>query len=120
MGDIFSYIVTFVGLLGFWLAGRKVWWAWYVNIINQFAWVAFALITEYYAFLIGTMFYMFVFTRNAVLWTKNRNTETKNTSQVAQDAYLEGLRSGRDERPMTCGLSAQQHCGHSYLYDPGQ
>lgn len=70
MGDIFSYIVTIVGLLGFWLAGRKVWWAWYINILNQFAWVAFALITEYYAFLIGTAFYLFVFVRNAYLWTK--------------------------------------------------
>jgi xanthosine utilization system XapX-like protein len=30
-----NYIVTFVGLIGFYLGGKKIWWAWYVNIANQ-------------------------------------------------------------------------------------
>jgi hypothetical protein len=74
-GEVFSWVVTIVGLIGFELAGRKVWWAWYINIANQFAWVAFALITDYYAFLLGTAFYFVVFCKNAYLWTKNRNVK---------------------------------------------
>lgn len=35
-------------------------------------------------------------------------------------AYLEGLEQGREERPMTCGISSRNHCVHDYLYDPGQ
>lgn len=69
--QFWSWVVTFVGLAGFVLAGRKVWWAWYVNIANQALWVIFALVTGYYAFLIGTAFYLIVFTRNAYLWTKD-------------------------------------------------
>jgi hypothetical protein len=69
LGETLSWVVTLVGLFGFWLAGRKVWWAWYVNIANQLAWVAFALVTDYYAFLLGTVFYLVVFIRNAYLWT---------------------------------------------------
>lgn len=34
--------------------------------------------------------------------------------------YLKGLKTGREERPMTCGLSQRDHCSHSYIYDPGQ
>ena len=75
-GQIFSGLVTGIGLLGFWLAGAKVWWSWYVNIANQLLWVIFALITGYYAFLVGTAFYLVVFSRNAYKWTKEK-IETK-------------------------------------------
>jgi hypothetical protein len=67
----FSWIVTILGLIGFWLAGKKLWWSWYINIANQIAWVIFAVITDYYAFLVGTVFYFVVFSRNAYLWTKD-------------------------------------------------
>lgn len=77
MDQAFSWIVTILGLVGFWLAGKKVWWCWYVNIANQLAWVIFALITDYYAFLLGTAFYFVVFSRNAWLWT-TEHFETKN------------------------------------------
>lgn len=71
MEQTFSWIVTILGLIGFWLAGKKLWWSWYINIANQIAWVIFAVITDYYAFLVGTAFYFIVFSRNAYLWTKD-------------------------------------------------
>lgn len=70
MDQAFSWIVTILGLIGFWLAGKKIWWSWYVNIVNQIMWVIFALITDYYAFLVGTAAYFFVFCKNAYHWTK--------------------------------------------------
>jgi signal transduction histidine kinase len=77
MDQVFSWIVTILGLAGFWLAGKKLWWSWYVNIANQVMWVIFALVTDYYAFLVGTAFYLAVFSRNAYLWT-SEHFETKN------------------------------------------
>lgn len=68
-----DWIVTLIGLLGFWLAGRKVWWCWYVNIANQLLWAALALTTGQYGFLLGAAFYTFVFGRNAFLWTRDRD-----------------------------------------------
>lgn len=65
-----SYILTAVGITGFWLAGRKVWWAWYVNIGNQALWLAYAWITGQWGFVLGTVFYTVVFVKNAVSWTK--------------------------------------------------
>lgn len=73
MGELWSYILTAVGLTGFFLAGKKVWWCWYVNIANQILWAAYALITDQLGFLIGTFAYTFVFVKNAYAWTRDRN-----------------------------------------------
>ena len=69
-GQWWSWALTAIGLAGFWLAGKKVWWAWYVNIANQILWTAYALVTEQLGFLVGTAFYTFVFTKNALAWTR--------------------------------------------------
>lgn len=85
MDDIFSWIVTLVGCFGFWLGGKKIWWSWYVNIANQLAWVVFAVVTGYYAFLIGTAFYTTVFVRNAYLWTKEHLDKTPPEEKLLSD-----------------------------------
>ena len=71
--QILSWVVSAIGSLGFYLAGKKIWWAWYVNIANQLFWILFAFITQNWGFLLATAFYLWVFGRNAYLWTKNRN-----------------------------------------------
>lgn len=68
-----SWVLTIVGLIGFFLAGKKVWWCWYVNIANQVIWVTYAIITEQWGFLIGAIAYTWVFTQNAYSWTRDRN-----------------------------------------------
>lgn len=35
-----SWLLTAVGVAGLWLAGRRVWWAWFVGIGAQGLWVA--------------------------------------------------------------------------------
>lgn len=70
MDYLWSYILTGVGLCGFWLAGKKVWWAWYVNIANQALWATYSIVTQQWGFLIGCAFYLAVFIRNAIAWTR--------------------------------------------------
>lgn len=41
---MWSYILTAVGISGFILAGRKVWWAWHINIACQGLWIAYAIV----------------------------------------------------------------------------
>lgn len=73
----FSWALSVGGLIGFFLAGRKVWWAWYVNIANQVLWTFYAFATEQWGFLAATGFYMYVFSRNAYLWTKEHKDKMK-------------------------------------------
>ena len=70
-----SWLLTAVGVTGFVLAGRKVWWAWYVNIGCQFLWLAYALVTEQYGFIVASCVYFVVFTKNAIRWTADHRAE---------------------------------------------
>ena len=70
MNQFWSYLLTIVGLAGFILAGRKVWWCWYVNIACQALWFTYAIVTHQYGFIIASIAYTIVFTKNAIEWTK--------------------------------------------------
>ena len=71
--QILSWVVGVVGITGFLLAGRKVWWAWYVNIVCQAIWIAYAIASNQPAFFFTAIFYTGVFSVNAYRWTKERN-----------------------------------------------
>lgn len=74
--QVWSWIVTIIGVIGFLLSGNKVWWSWYVNIANQILWIIFALVTKQYGFLVGVPLYLSVFGRNAYSWTKEHREVT--------------------------------------------
>ncbi len=68
--QILSWTVGAIGIFGFFLAGRRIWWSWYVNIFCQGLWVAYAIASETPAFLLTAGFYSVIFGWNAHKWTK--------------------------------------------------
>jgi hypothetical protein len=80
-----SWILTVVGLTGFVLAGRKVWWAWYINIACQGLWFTYALVTHQYGFIVASVAYTVVFTQNAVKWTRERKGEAHGRTVPTSD-----------------------------------
>ena len=36
--QLWSWLLTIVGLTCFWLAGKRVWWCWYIGLAGQVAW----------------------------------------------------------------------------------
>jgi hypothetical protein len=85
-----SWALTVIGLAGFFLAGKKIWWAWYVNIANQGVWLAYALVTEQWGFLVGVVAYTIVFTKNAISWTKEHKGKSMSDDDNTQ--YMNGER----------------------------
>lgn len=73
---MWSWVLGFVGVLGFILAGKKIWWSWYINLGNQILWLIYSLVTEQYGFLVATAVYTVVFTKNAIAWTRDRNEDS--------------------------------------------
>lgn len=65
-----SWALTLVGVACFFLAGKKVWWAWYVGLGGQLLWLAYALISGQLGFLVGVFLYTFVYSKNAWEWTR--------------------------------------------------
>lgn len=72
-----TWIVTGIGIIGFLLVGRKVWWSWYVNLACQAIWYTYAIVSEQPAFLVAASFYTGVFGLNAYKWTKEHLKERK-------------------------------------------
>lgn len=97
MTDYWNYIVTAVGLVGFYLAGKKVWWCWYVNIFNQVLWFVYGWTTGQWGFVLGTVFYTVVFCRNAVVWTKERKRPPTKKYEQEMGYLQQELRRRMDE-----------------------
>ena len=70
MSPIWSWVLTLTGVTCFFLAGRKVWWAWYVGLLAQVLWLAYSIITEQWGFLAGCAVYTWVYVTNCIKWTR--------------------------------------------------
>ena len=67
-----SWLLTLCGVTTFWLAGRKVWWCWYIGLGTQALWLAYSLVTAQYGFLVGCALYTSIYAKNAIKWTRER------------------------------------------------
>lgn len=70
--QIWSWILTAVGVSCFFLAGNKVWWAWYVGLAGQVTWALYGVVTQQWGFLVGVVLYTVVYSKNAYQWTRER------------------------------------------------
>ena len=75
MDQYWSYLLTIVGLIGFILAGKKIWWCWYVNVGCQALWFTYAIVTKQYGFIVASIVYTVVFTQNAIKWTAEHKAD---------------------------------------------
>lgn len=73
--EYWSWILTSIGILGLFLAGKKIWWAWLIGFGAQFLWIVFAVQTEQYGFIVSALAYGFVYLFNALSWRKNESRE---------------------------------------------
>lgn len=75
MNPLWSWVLTLMGVTCFWLAGRKVWWAWYVGLATQTVWAAYSIATQQWGFLVGCAFYTWVYVTNTVRWTREHRAQ---------------------------------------------
>ena len=69
-----SWILTGVGVLGLYLAGRKFWWAWLIGLGAQVLWIAYAIATHQYGFIVSAVAYGWVYAKNARGWRQDQMT----------------------------------------------
>lgn len=69
-----SWILTFIGVSGLYLAGKKLWWAWLIGLFAQILWLSYAIATKQYGFIISAFAYGWVYAKNARSW-KEVNVE---------------------------------------------
>lgn len=69
-----SWLLTAVGVLGLYLAGRKLWWAWLIGLGAQVLWIAYAITTKQYGFIVSALAYGWVYAKNAHGWKQSQRT----------------------------------------------
>lgn len=70
MGPYWSYLLTAVGVTGLYLAGRKSPWGWAVGLSAQYLWFAYAIATRQWGFIVSSLAYGAVYTRNFCAWRR--------------------------------------------------
>lgn len=67
---LWSWILTAGGVFGLWLAGRRNVWGWAVGLAMQMLWVAYAVATVQWGFIVSALAYGTVYARNWIRWRR--------------------------------------------------
>ncbi|NIL57110.1 hypothetical protein [Salinispora arenicola] len=70
--QLWSWLLTAVGVTGLYLAGRRSPWGWAVGIGAQALWLAYAVHTRQWGFLISCAAYGWVYARNFRQWRADK------------------------------------------------
>lgn len=70
MSPYWSWVLTAVGVTGLYFAGQKKPWAWLIGLGAQVLWLAYAIATEQWGFIVSAAAYGWVYARNARLWMR--------------------------------------------------
>lgn len=73
---LWSYILSTVGVLGLYLAGRKKAIGWAVGLFAQVLWVAFAVTTRQWGFIFSALAYGTVYAKNWRSWRRDTSPVT--------------------------------------------
>lgn len=63
-----SVLLAVVGVTGLYIAGRKSWVGWAIGLAAQLLWVAYALVSEQYGFILSAVAYGVVNAKNLRQW----------------------------------------------------
>jgi hypothetical protein len=66
--QLWSWLLTAVGVFGLYLAGRRSPWGWAVGIGAQGLWLAYAISTRQWGFIVSCAAYGWVYARNFRQW----------------------------------------------------
>lgn len=71
MSPWWSYTLAAVGIFGLWLAGRKNAWGWGVGVAAQTLWIAYAIATEQWGFIVTAVAYGWIYGKNFLSWRRD-------------------------------------------------
>lgn len=67
---LWSYLLAAVGILGLVLAGRRKAIGWAIGLGAQGLWIAYALATHQFGFIVSALAYGAVYARNWLAWRR--------------------------------------------------
>ena len=71
-----SYVLAAIGVTGIFFVGRKTIWGWLVLCVNECIWIAYAIATKQYGFIIMALAYTAVYIKSYMGWRSESESET--------------------------------------------
>ena len=68
-GQWWSWLLSAMGVAGIWLAGSRKRSGWAIGLVSEVVWIAYAVLTRQYGFILGALAYGFVQVRNWLAWS---------------------------------------------------
>jgi hypothetical protein len=68
MIEIWSWVLAAIGVSGIYFVGRKTLWGWLILLFNETVWIAYAIATEQYGFIVSAIAYAAVYIRSYLHW----------------------------------------------------
>ena len=73
---MWSYVLAAVGVTGIFFVGRKTIWGWLILLTNECIWIAYALATKQYGFILMATAYSAVYIKSFIGWRKEDQIPT--------------------------------------------
>lgn len=78
---IWSFVLSAIGILGIFLAGKKNKLGWAIGLGAQVLWIVFAITTAQYGFIFAALAYGSIYLKNWLSWRKDDKVKDS-TKQV--------------------------------------
>jgi hypothetical protein len=75
--EFWSWLLAAVGVTGIFFVGKKVIWAWLVLLVNECIWIAYALTTKQYGFIVMATAYAIVYVKSYIAWRREAESRVK-------------------------------------------
>ena len=69
--EIWSWALAVVGVVGIYFVGKKTLWGWFVLLFNETLWIAYAIVTEQYGFIVSAIAYGAVYIQSYIHWKRD-------------------------------------------------
>jgi hypothetical protein len=71
MTQYWSWLLAVIGVGGIFLVGRKTIWGWLILCVNECIWIAYALATKQYGFIVMAVAYALVYVKSYMQWRRD-------------------------------------------------
>jgi hypothetical protein len=65
---MWSWVLAVIGCTGIFFVGRKTLWGWLLLMFNECLWVAYAIVTHQYGFIVASITYSAVYVKSYSDW----------------------------------------------------
>lgn len=94
-----SAFLTPLGLVGMYVTGKKKRWGWLFGLTTQVAWIAYAVFTHQWFFIIGSLAYAGIYLKNYLAWGKEEKLNGQQEGREGTAARV-GVGSGHRSGPV--------------------